>query len=175
SDKIKLDQLPLGPVGTVSRLIYRTKANGNAFLFVAKLSNTDANPATYTDTMADIALGASLKGFAAPDVSANGNNTQRKAQAGAGSMTAATYEYRFQFYRFDANGKLVFSDASASATVVLGFGNKSLTLGNVPLGPAGTQGRVVFRRELTGTAKQFRLLDYIQNNTQTDFPDATPD
>ncbi|HAM72036.1 MAG TPA: hypothetical protein DCM86_10370, partial [Verrucomicrobiales bacterium] len=73
NDQIKLTQLPLGPVGTVRRLIYRTKANGATYYLVAALENTAVRPTEYVDGKPDVlapggapgsALGAELKGFA---------------------------------------------------------------------------------------------------------------
>ena len=51
-------QVPLGPAGTTSRIIYRTIAGGTLFLLLTTLANNTTT--TYTDNLADGSLGAAL-------------------------------------------------------------------------------------------------------------------
>lgn len=56
SGTIELSHIPLGPLGTTARKVYRTAANGSALLLVATIGNNTAT--TYTDIIADASLGA---------------------------------------------------------------------------------------------------------------------
>lgn len=51
-------QVPLGPAGTTSRILFRTMAGGTAFLTLATIANNTTT--TYTDNIADGGLGAAL-------------------------------------------------------------------------------------------------------------------
>ncbi|MXS81572.1 head-tail connector protein [Nitrosomonas oligotropha] len=56
--KIELSGIPLGGSLVTARKIYRTTANGSAYLLLATIANNTAT--TYTDNIADINLGASV-------------------------------------------------------------------------------------------------------------------
>src|SRR5262249_23227664 len=54
--KVTLDKIPLGPVGTVARNIYRTPPNGNSYGLIKSLGDNttpDNTTRTYEDTAAD--------------------------------------------------------------------------------------------------------------------------
>lgn len=58
SGTINLSKIPLGPLGTAGRKIYRTVGNGSTLKLVATIANNTAT--TYTDTVADGSLGVSM-------------------------------------------------------------------------------------------------------------------
>ncbi|MFC1858440.1 hypothetical protein ACFL9U_10530, partial [Thermodesulfobacteriota bacterium] len=177
--KITLNNIPRGPEGTKRINIYRTKADGIAYFFVASLQDAGGGiPQTYNDNTADIDLKVLLKGLAAPDVnSAAGDEIKTKlkdpggSRADGGAIAPANqdYEYRFVFFKF-IRGVLTYSSASEPVTVHLGAGHDTLELINIPIGPQGTQGRFIFRRELVG-ARQFRAVGFINDNTTTNHID----
>jgi uncharacterized phiE125 gp8 family phage protein len=56
--QVSLTAIPLGPTGVTARKIYRTAANGSAYLLLATLANNTAT--TYTDNIADGSLGVGI-------------------------------------------------------------------------------------------------------------------
>jgi hypothetical protein len=54
AQQINQSAIPIGPIGTVARAIYRTKANGSTFYFVTQIS--DNVTTAWTDNVADTAL-----------------------------------------------------------------------------------------------------------------------
>jgi len=58
AQQVNLSNLPIGPTGTVARIIYRTKANGSAFFVLAQLN--DNTSTTFPDNIADANLGAAM-------------------------------------------------------------------------------------------------------------------
>lgn len=54
---VELTNIPLGPLGTTQRRVYRTEAGGTTLKLLATISNNTAT--TYTDTIIDSSLGAS--------------------------------------------------------------------------------------------------------------------
>ncbi len=56
--KVTLSHIPIGPVGTTARKIYRTTAGGSTLKLLATLS--DNSTMTYTDNIADGTLGATM-------------------------------------------------------------------------------------------------------------------
>jgi hypothetical protein len=58
SQKVDITNIPIGPTGTVARVIYRTKANGSTFYFLTQIN--DNTTTTFTDNVADTALGAQM-------------------------------------------------------------------------------------------------------------------
>lgn len=56
SGSVELTHIPLGPLGTTARKVYRSEVNGTSLKLLATISNNTAT--TYTDTIADGSLGA---------------------------------------------------------------------------------------------------------------------
>ncbi len=58
ASQVALSNIPIGPPGTVARIIYRTKANGSTFYVVAQINDNTSE--TWTDTIPDTKLGAQM-------------------------------------------------------------------------------------------------------------------
>lgn len=58
SEQVSLSAIPTGPTGVYERYLYRTKANGSVFYYLATLA--DNTTTTYTDNTADTSLGAQM-------------------------------------------------------------------------------------------------------------------
>jgi hypothetical protein len=111
--EVRLKNIPLGPVGTVARRIYRTPPNGNSYGLITSIDNnkkqyndSETAPKYFEDTAADpvvLVPNSTLK--AAPIVAA----TQALATTFVGSgplanqgIEAGNYQYRITFV--DSNG-----------------------------------------------------------------------
>ena len=58
AQQVNLSGIAIGPTGVAQRLLYRTKANGSTFYYLAAL--TDNTSTTYTDNIPDSSLGAPM-------------------------------------------------------------------------------------------------------------------
>jgi hypothetical protein len=58
ANRVALSAIPLGPTGTTSRKVYRTAAGGATYKLVTTIA--DNTTTTYTDTLADASLGATV-------------------------------------------------------------------------------------------------------------------
>jgi len=103
---------------------------------------------------------------AAPDVL--GAKT-KATDAGAGVLPLGTYQYRITFVQGDT---LVESAASASIGVTVAA-SRQIKLENIPLGPAGTSVRKIYRKGPGGGP--FKLVDTLTNNSSTTYTDNKGD
>ena len=88
--------------------------------------------------------------------------------ASGGSLDAsATYKYQITI---NAD---VYICGAVSNTLTTTVTNKTGTLTNIPLGPAGTTNRKIFRTE--GGGSTYKLLATISDNTTTTYTDTTAD
>jgi len=79
------------------------------------------------------------------------------------------YEWVITFVT--ANGETI---AGTRANETTTSGNQKVNLANIPLGPAGTTARKVYRT-VVGGAGALKLVGTIANNTETSFLDDVPD
>lgn len=91
------------------------------------------------------------------------------AQAGTG-LGIGVYQYAIVFAKV---GQLGFSGLGATTSVTTASGNQAVGLSNIPLGPAGTSGRLVYRTKVGGST--FFYVASIGNNTATTYIDTTAD
>src|SRR5207248_8507450 len=112
---ITLSSIPIGPTGTVARLIYRSPANGTASYFVARVGDNTTASLPDPDNLSDSALvNMAVRASApVPDVTAM---TATAKASGAGPLLAGTYQYRITFM----NSEGIESLPSAPITAVLG-------------------------------------------------------
>jgi len=101
------------------------------------------------------------------------------ANAGAGAVEAGVHKYAVAFLSnlpiydnpvsgFTPGG----SPIGPSDSITLGIAS-DVNLTNIPLGPAGTTSRIVYRTR--ADELEFRLLDTIADNVTTIYTDTTPD
>lgn len=150
--------LPLGPTGTTARKIYRSIAAGHSPLYLATVS--DNTTTTYTDNIADASIGV-IPG--AVTVALPGTPV-------AGNVEDGDHDYAVTFVT--ASGETL-----PSAVVVLTVVDKATNgKGNItaiPLGPAGTTARKLYRSE--AAAHSLKLLTTLNDNTTTTYLDNIAD
>jgi hypothetical protein len=163
---VNLDKLPTRAAGT--RLnIYRTKANGSTFYLVGSILGTD-NTTSYLDGKGDDALMVQRGGQAAPDVAAFGT-TRGDADNTSVKMYQYTYEYIIAFV---TNTGLSFASKAVPLTVKPG--NHAIELLNIPVGPAGTTARRIFRKH-AGDSGPYKSIGDLSGNSSTTVFDITSD
>lgn len=145
--KIDLSNIPIGPTGTTSRKVYRTKAYGIMYYLLTTIA--DNTTTTYEDSTADASLGAETEDHK----NLNGEYTYR-----------VTYVY-------GDRGESTASDASIAKTVV----NGQVKLTSIPTGGAGVTQRVLYRTEGDDIDTSQRELHTIDDNTTTEYTDNTAD
>jgi hypothetical protein len=89
--------------------------------------------------------------------------------AGGGLTASSNY-----FYAISFDGDAVVTGA-VSNTVATDGTNQTIDLSNIPLGPAGTTDRKIYRTTANGTAATLALVTTIADNTTTDYTDTTAD
>ena len=157
NSRVQLTTIPLGPAGTTGRRIYRTKAGNNGDPFFLALIN-DNTTTSFLDNVADGGLPNTLPAFYA-------------SLGGGGNVSAGTHSYAVTF--IDANG---FESSAGTATNVITVpaATTQVQLVNIPLGPAGTVSRNLYRT-MAGNAGTPFYLDTLANNTATTYNDNLPD
>jgi hypothetical protein len=162
---VKLDGIPLGPGGTTSRKIYRTSVGGAAGSEKLLATLGDNTTQSFTDSVPDTLLGASLPGSNTAGVPAPGAAT---AAAGAAGSPNGAYKYQVTFVNVagETTGGVEFTFTAASTHV-------SLT--SVPIGPSGTTSRKIYRTAAAGASGTEKLVGTIADNTTTTFDDNVAD
>jgi hypothetical protein len=184
--QIELTNIPVGPDGTKARKIYRTDKTGSdgTIGLVGTLSNNTDR--TFDDLMSDGQVDRSLTPPSpgtgtAPAVGGVVTTPVAPTATSGPGLDAGTYRYKITFV--DAKGKE--SNASEQVTATVSTGNvtdkkNALRLDNIPLGPAGTHSRKIYRSsagksgDLTiGT--DFALVYTVPDNTTTTYTDGQKD
>src|SRR5205085_6677624 len=155
-----LSNLPLGPAGTAGRRIYRMAAGG-AFSLVATLN--DNTPRTFTDTAGVAIDPAGVPVLTRP--TAPTSETTAVEESVGGTVVAGTYTYQVSF--LNATGQE--SEASEPALVTFTGAASRVTLNNIPLGPADTAARRIYRMGAGGT---FILVGTLNDNASRRFTDT---
>ncbi|MDA1013146.1 MAG: DUF4347 domain-containing protein, partial [Planctomycetota bacterium] len=186
SQSVMLSRLPVDSTGKLAINVYRTQANGNVYYFVAHLTNPSL--VDYLDSKADANLTLPHARTAPNAAGIQFDPASRTGAADTGIVVTANtdFEYKVMFYSREIglqtkpDGTLagfyqnVFSEASASTSATpLTSANNTIRIKNLPIGPAGTFGRVLFRR--VANTGQFKHVAYVADNTSTTFADNTPD
>lgn len=91
------------------------------------------------------------------------------AQAGTG-LGIGVYQYAIVFTKA---GQAGYSGLGTSVSVTTTSGNQAVGLSSIPLGPAGTSGRLIYRTQVGGSS--FYYVATLGNNTATTYVDTTPD
>jgi hypothetical protein len=179
-----LSGIPIGPVGTIGRRIYRQRAS--AYYLVGELKDNAST--TWIDVAADSALSVVCPGI----------NTAGALYASAGQPlvaipTGPAGVTGRRVYRTPANGatpRLVAEIPNNTATTVLDnvpdaalgaanvpavstAGGEQVQLTSIPTGPPGTLARRVYRTIAGGG--DLRLVQQINDNTTTVIVDAVAD
>src|SRR5215471_17541553 len=178
-----LTGLALGPSGVVGRRLYRTRAGGGSLFLVGELK--DNSTTWWDDPVPDSALTVS-----APGVSTAGSDTKPRIYPALGSAGARAR----RIYRTKANGSEYFlvgeiPDNSPNSFLdddkrdeelgegrlptVSTAGGETHLLSGIPIGPAGTLARVIYRTRANGS--EFYELVRLSDNTTTTFTDDRPD
>jgi len=181
---VPLAALPTGPAGTTARKLYRSKAGTTTPLYlVATLA--DNTTVTYTDTMADAALGvvspvantteAQTVPLTAIPTGAAGTTARKVYRSKAGTTTPL-----YLVATLTDNTTAVYTDATADAAlgVVSPVANtteaQTVALTAIPSGPAGTTGRKLYRSKV-GTTTPLYLVATLADNTTVTYTDTTAD
>jgi hypothetical protein len=179
-----LSGIPIGPVGTIGRRIYRQRAS--AYYLVGELKDNAST--TWVDVAADSALSVICPGI----------NTAGALYASAGQPlvaipTGPAGVTGRRVYRTPANGttpRLVAEIPNNTATTILDnvpdaalgaanvpavstAGGEQVRLTSIPTGPPGTLARRVYRTIAAGG--DLRLVQQINDNTTTSIVDAVAD
>jgi hypothetical protein len=139
---VTLSNLPQLPTGMVQLNIYRTRANGDWFYLVGSVTSTSA---PFVDGLSDDAASTKprLQSRAAPDVT--GVNTSDVSDGG--SVPLGKYQYVIVYYT--TNVVLRFGGASAVVNAEVTDGKNAVKLTNLPYGPTGTTGWLIYRKSAT--------------------------
>lgn len=105
----------------------------------------------------------------APDVPLSPPGACTATKAAGIALEIGYYEWAITFVT--ANGETI---AGARADETTTSGNQKVNLTNIPLGPAGTTARKIYRT-IVGGAGDLKLVGTIDNNTETSFLDDVPD
>lgn len=180
SGQISLTSLPTSGDGRVTnKRIYRTTAGGTQRKLVATIAAGDSS---YTDNVADGSLGVSE-----PTVNTSGSGridvtllTSTDARVTKRRVYRISSDGRYRLLAtVNDNTTTSLADNTAESglgvedpvTATAGSGQTDLT--SIPLGPAGTTSRKLYRTEAAGSV--FKALATISGNTQTAFTDNIAD
>lgn len=178
---VQLYNIQLGPTGTVTRKIYRTKAGGSTYLFVGQLN--DNVTTVFNDNVPDNSLNA-----LAPVLNLNGERHLLTSIPTGPIGTLARRIYRTKaggsafllLTELQDNSSTSYIDSTAdddlssnSPPLISTAGGQSVNIGVLPTGPAGTLTRRIYRTKSNGSA--FGLVIEIGDNTTTSYIDSTPD
>src|SRR5262249_22082358 len=145
--------------------IYRTKADSGTFYFVS--SARDNTKTSFVDGRGDSRLTIRRDGRAAPDVAKF--NTNLGSQDSTGSMTPGKYDYRIAF-----GSSAGLSLASDPVLVTLSALHHQLTLVNIPVGPAGTTYRSIYRK-LHSSNGPYQFVGLVSGNAPGSYTDKKSD
>jgi len=177
--QIDVTGIPVGPVGTTARNLYRSAAgDAGPWLLVAAATIPDNATLVYLDNVADVGLGA-----AAP--AATGGRISLTAIP-AGPVGTASRE----IYRTDAGdvgawkfvgtvagngGAATFADNTVDGGATSPpAATASQAIVTIPAGPAGTTSRRIYRTD-TGDAGAWTLVGTVAGNITLSFVDNTLD
>lgn len=147
---VQLDSIPTGPTGTTARKIYRTPA-GDSPPFQLVTTINDNTTTSYNDVLNDSGLGASAPSF--------------------GNVDAGTHRWAVTFVGSSGAESPL---GNPSIQLNVGLEGNTVYLSNIPLGPAGTASRNIYRTE-AGDTGPFFLIGSIGDNTTTTFTDDIAD
>jgi hypothetical protein len=162
---VKLDGIPLGPGGTTQRKVYRSSVGGAAGSEKLLVTIADNTTTTFTDSVPDSLLGASLPGSNTAGVPAPG-----AASAAAGAAGSPNGSYRMQVTFVNAAG-----ETTGGVEFTLSVTSQQISWSNVPLGPTGTTSRKLYRTAAGGAAGTEKLVTTLADNTTTTYTDNVAD
>jgi hypothetical protein len=179
-NQVHLSAIPKGDANVTSRTLYRRSGGAGLRLLATIADNTTT---TYADTIANSALGA-----AAP-VSSTAY-VQRLALSAiplGGALVTARNVYRTEaggaqlklLATIADNTTTTFADTVTDASLGAHVPTSNtatahrVALSSIPVGPAGTTSRHVYRTEAAGST--LKLLVAIADNTTTTYADSTAD
>lgn len=149
ASRVQLENIPIGPVGTTARKLYRTEAGGTTFKLVATISNNTVT--SFVDNKADGSLGATAPGF--------------------GNVNAGVHQWAVTWV--DGGGA---ESPLGTPSIALDVGTEGNTVyvTNIAIGPTGTVSRKLYRTKANAPGVFF-LVTTISNNTATIFSDTVAD
>lgn len=180
-DQHSLTFIPLGPTGTLSRVIYCTTLGGSLYKKLVEIG--DNSTTSFVDNVADTALGQE----SAPIVSSAGGESHSLSSIPTGPTgTLARNIYRtvaggssFQFVgQLTDNVATTFVDNKSDGEIgdyvplINTAGANQVTLTFIPLGGAGVTQRVIYRLDVDGV---YKYVDTLNDNTTTTYQDNVPD
>lgn len=162
---VSLQAIPLGPAGTTARKVYRTLVGGATGAEKLLVTLSDNTTQTFTDTVPDALLGATLPGSNTAAVPAPG-----AASAAAGSAGNPNGAYKYQVTFVNANG-----ETTGGVEFTITVASLQVALSSIPLGPTGTTARKIYRTAAAGASGTEKLVAPINDNTTTTYTDNTAD
>jgi hypothetical protein len=178
-----LSGIPAGPVGTLSRRLYRVKTG--AYYLVGELK--DNTSATWQDGVPDSALSIAIPGRSTAGSRYGGTQPLVQIPVGPSGVTGR------RIYRTLVNGsvpRLAIEIPNNTATTALDdvpdsalgtanvpavstAGGEQVLLSSIPTGPTGTLARRIYRTVAGGT--DLRQVTQLNNNSTTSVVDAVAD
>lgn len=145
------------------------QANGTGPAYLVQASWWNDYHDLLTGVMLDqpITVGGNLTLKAIPGGDAPATGPSLAAATGT-ALGTGTYQYAVSFG--NANGSTV---TGPTSSITLASPNKAVNLSGIPLGPAGTTKRTIFRTVVNGVT--LLTLVTINDNTTTTYTDTTPD
>jgi hypothetical protein len=159
-----LQAIPIGPIGTISRKIYRTVAGDTgAWKLLATIA--DNTTTVYNDSIADSSLGADIP-------NAGVIVDEWDAILGfmpGGDVDVGTHSYKFTFVAGSTE-----TAGSPKSDVITIFGAIANCFITLPLGPLGTTARKLYRT-VAGDTGAWKLVETIADNTTDHYEDKKAD
>jgi hypothetical protein len=180
---VNLSGIPLGPVGTTGRNIYRTAVNGapgserllatlsnnttsnNTTTNPGALPNTQVMPTTYSDAVLDTQLGS-----LPPTINTAGVPAPGAISLGPLGPAPLNGAYRYAITFVGGAG-----ETTGGAESTIAVANTGVQLANIPIGPPGTVERKIYRTPASGAPGSERLVDTLSDNTSAVYTDTRAD
>jgi hypothetical protein len=101
--------------------------------------------------------------------------TASAATAAGSNLGVGTYKYQITFITGIAGLPLGETNGGTEFSITTTGGNTNVSLTGIPLGPAGTIKRSIYRTQVGGSTGTERLVTTIGDNTTTTYTDSTTD
>ena len=162
---VNLSGIPVGPVGTSGRNIYRTSVNGTPGSERLVTTLADNTTTTFSDALPDRQLGSILPVINLAGVPAPG--AASLAPVGSASLNGA---YRYAITFLGGAG-----ETTGGAESTIAVANNGVLMSNIPIGPNGTVARRIYRTPAGGAPGSERSVATLSDNTSTIYTDTLAD
>jgi hypothetical protein len=202
NQNVNLSAIPTGATGTTKRNIYRTTVGGSTYQFLASINDNTTTTYSDTTADASLGLtvrplhpsfggsifiqdssshtmltiandGTFLGNVLAKSWGGAPASVPTLALAAGTNLGIGVYKYQVTYLSGKTNINPGESFPSTNANITTTSGNQAVSLTAIPLGPAGTTGRRIYRTAVGGSS--YLLLATISDNTTTTYSDTTAD